>query len=26
MRTWTLRVRDAATADTGRIDTWSLTL
>ncbi|MEV4417807.1 M4 family metallopeptidase, partial [Catellatospora sp. NPDC049609] len=24
--TWTLRVRDAATADTGRIDTWSLTL
>ncbi|WP_144121214.1 M4 family metallopeptidase [Catellatospora sichuanensis] len=24
--TWTLRVRDAASADTGRIDTWSLTL
>ncbi len=24
--TWTLRVRDAATIDTGRIDTWSLTL
>ncbi|GHJ45221.1 zinc metalloprotease [Catellatospora sp. TT07R-123] len=24
--TWTLRVQDAATADTGRIDTWSLTL
>ena len=24
--TWTLRVRDAATLDTGRIDTWSLTL
>ena len=24
--TWTLRVRDAATADTGRIDTWTLDL
>ncbi|MET7426595.1 M4 family metallopeptidase [Dactylosporangium sp. NPDC005555] len=24
--TWTLRVRDAATLDTGRIDTWTLTL
>jgi subtilisin-like proprotein convertase family protein len=24
--TWTLRVRDAATADVGTIDTWSLTL
>ncbi|MFD0593266.1 M4 family metallopeptidase [Catellatospora coxensis] len=24
--TWTLRVRDAASLDTGRIDTWSLTL
>jgi Zn-dependent metalloprotease len=24
--TWTLRVRDAAAADVGRIDTWSLTL
>ncbi|GAA3229679.1 M4 family metallopeptidase [Dactylosporangium siamense] len=24
--TWTLRVRDAATGDSGRIDTWSLTL
>ncbi len=24
--TWTLRVQDAATADTGRIDTWTLTL
>ncbi|WP_327004012.1 M4 family metallopeptidase [Dactylosporangium sp. NBC_01737] len=24
--TWTLRVRDAASLDTGRIDTWTLTL
>ncbi|WP_018348107.1 proprotein convertase P-domain-containing protein [Longispora albida] len=24
--TWTLRVQDAATADTGRIDSWTLTL
>ncbi|WP_348650553.1 M4 family metallopeptidase [Catellatospora sp. KI3] len=24
--TWTLRVRDAATGDTGRIDTWTLSL
>jgi aminopeptidase S len=24
--TWTLRVQDAATADSGRIDTWTLTL
>ena len=24
--TWTLRVRDAASADTGRIDSWTLDL